>query len=159
MACPYFSPTDPLPWKFWRGRLRPPLGELYDGHCSAGPTQPYRPSTGHLAECCNLGYARGKCDRMPAGGPDAVRFSVTKRAGTADRVIQVIETEGQLDDSDSVEFEASGQVQLSAAGSPAIERQAEAFLRSYLRAAQEPQTRLTLSANVQHTENSSCTPQ
>ncbi len=141
MSCPYFSPADPLPWKLWPGRLRPPLGELYDGECVARPAQPHRPSTAHLAECCNLGYARSKCNRMPADGPDAVRFSIAKDDGAACGVLHIAETEGELTTHGMIELNLDALGKAKRDDRSAIELQAEAFVESYLRAKTKPSTR------------------
>ena len=77
MACPYFTPLEPLPWPLWRNQFRPPLGELYSGRCSALDGEAYEPPEDVLRGSCNMGYARRRCPRIPPGdGPDAVRFAV-----------------------------------------------------------------------------------
>ena len=159
MACPYFSPTAPLPWSLWSGRLRPPLGELYDGECVARGERPYKPTQAHLAECCNLGYARSRCDRVPANGPDAIRFSIVKDDGDMCRIVHIAENEGQLAARGIIELNGRALGRLSEKNRPTIELQAGAFLESYLRADTRPSTRLTPPADVQHTENSSSAPQ
>ena len=45
------------------------------------------PAVPVLIECCNLGYARGECDRLPEGSADAIRLSLA----SADRLLWVIE--------------------------------------------------------------------
>ena len=81
MACPYFSPREPLPWSKWPGKLRPPLGELYAGECQA-VSEPFLPSERLLVDCCNLGYAGTECGRFPSGeAPEAVRFCVSADDG------------------------------------------------------------------------------
>ncbi len=74
MACPWFDPSDPLPWPVWPGRFRPPLGRPYGGFCRAVPGEPYAPQGDLLVMGCNMGYARERCQRVPTKGPDAVRF-------------------------------------------------------------------------------------
>ena len=41
--------------------------------------QSYRPAGQLLVTCCNMGYARGECDRVPADAQDAVRFAYAER--------------------------------------------------------------------------------
>lgn len=87
MACPFFEPDEFLDWSSWPGKYRPPLGRPYDGQCRSVEGNAARPELGHVIRCCNLGYARGKCDRLPSDSADAVRFSLTD----ADTLLWVIE--------------------------------------------------------------------
>ena len=77
MACPFFEPDEPLEWSEWPGTYRPPLGRPYDGVCLSAAGSPFEPGRQLVVECCNLGYARGKCDRVPDDSADAVRFSLS----------------------------------------------------------------------------------
>ena len=53
--------------------MRLPLGQAYQGLCHAANADP---PTGARLKLCNLGYARGRCDRFPpAHDVDANRFS------------------------------------------------------------------------------------
>ncbi len=144
MACPYFSPSKPLPWSKWPGKLRPPLGELYGGECHAR-TEPFLPSERLLVDCCNLGYAGTECNRFPNGeGPDAVRFGLSADDGRTVELAYVVErvhlplrhgtlrycratnTWGELD-GDGLNSDRL------------LARQAEAYLAGYLRSkAEEP---------------------
>ncbi len=73
MACPYFDPGERLPGSSGS------LGDLYTGLCRADSGAPWQPDDRTVADRCNLGYARGRCAHFPAtGGPDSVRFSVSK---------------------------------------------------------------------------------
>ena len=91
MACPYFCPSEPLPWTKWPGKLRPPLGALYRGECRAA-SEPFLPSERLLVDYCNLGYARIECKRFPNGeGPDAVRFGLSADDGRTVVVAYVVE--------------------------------------------------------------------
>src|SRR5438270_4405060 len=74
MACPYFYPAGQIAWPH---APKLPLGDAYNGLCHADPGRPADPDRAALTDCCNLGYARGRCARFPMdAGPDAVRFSV-----------------------------------------------------------------------------------
>ena len=64
-----------MDWPAWRGRFRPPLGRPHSGTCRAEPPNPILPDAELLMDCCNVGYARGRCERVPAAADDAVRFS------------------------------------------------------------------------------------
>ncbi len=69
MPCPYFLPREPLKDTRWAIPPRAPLGVLCSGECHADAPTPAE------HDLCNIGYARGVCDRFPADGPvDAVRF-------------------------------------------------------------------------------------
>ena len=110
-----------------------PLGDVWTGVCRANSEQPWQPDDDRLPTMCNLGYARGNCDRVPADGPDAVRFTISQDQGSTVRVYYVIErnhfpvTHGQLEYS-----RAHGSFPDSPAG-PSVTRQAEAYVASYLR--------------------------
>lgn len=81
-----------MEWSTWTARLRPPLGEPYDGVCRAAD-DPVHPSPEVLRDCCNMGYPSGRCPRFRAEGGDAVRFAIADAGGT--RVIRwVIEAAG-----------------------------------------------------------------
>ncbi|MGA3043246.1 MAG: hypothetical protein ABSF54_20905 [Bryobacteraceae bacterium] len=54
-----------------------PLGDAWSGVCRAGSTGEWQPDLHTLQQLCNFGYAREKCTRVPAAGPDAVRFSIS----------------------------------------------------------------------------------
>ena len=74
LACPCFEPTARLPWSVWPGKFRPPLGAPHEGICRADAALPYRPAGQLLVTGCNMGYARDRCERVPADSPDAARF-------------------------------------------------------------------------------------
>ena len=64
MACPLFLPSTPL-------------GDLYgyfDGECASEQTAAIPPDT--LQRCCNVGYARGVCQRAAQAEADAFRFLI-----------------------------------------------------------------------------------
>jgi hypothetical protein len=104
------------------------------GVCRAVPEAPQEAS----GDCCNLGYARGICARFPeTGGPDAVRFTVSRHEGTVVRIYYVVERDhlpfahGQMEYSTT----AAGFVAPFAAPSETqtLARQAAAYVESYLR--------------------------
>ena len=133
MACPYFLPSEPLPWSSWPAKLRPPLGDLYGGKCQAG-AEPFLPCERLLVDYCNLGYARTECKRFPNGeGPDAVRFSLSADDGRTVEVAYAVEgvhlplRQGRLRYCRATKAWSG----LNAGG--LLARQAEAYLASYLR--------------------------
>ena len=77
MSCPLFEPTERLPWRRWEGRFLPPLGAPHAGLCHAGEVPTAAPDA-DLLDCCNLGYARGRCGRFSGTGPDAWRFTIAR---------------------------------------------------------------------------------
>ena len=79
MACPLFEPTERMSWTHWEGRFRPPLGAPYRGLCHAEP-QPVSPPAAALMDCCNMGYARGRCARFAALEADATRFEIREHS-------------------------------------------------------------------------------
>ncbi len=68
-----------------------PLGDPYEGLCRApgGESQP----TGEvLRECCNFGYARGRCERFPVEEEvDAVRITAWRGPGGSTEFQYVLE--------------------------------------------------------------------
>jgi len=91
MACPYFTPTKPLTDTPPMGRVRPPLGVLYEGVCRIGP-ETATPCDGVVEQGCNFGYAGALCDRLSRNtGPDAVRFSITGDDGRRVRILFTVE--------------------------------------------------------------------
>src|SRR6185312_14557901 len=86
MACPLFIPSSPL------GDLATaaaPLGDLYAGRCAASPGMEIEPDT--LRRCCNLGYARRRCERAAQADTDAVRVLVRADDGRHVQVAWAIE--------------------------------------------------------------------
>src|SRR5437879_2488668 len=71
MPCPFFVPGLPFPGQT---QAAMPLGNLYGGCCAADPASVIPPDV--LRSCCNLGYARGRCDRAAEADADSVRFIV-----------------------------------------------------------------------------------
>jgi hypothetical protein len=110
------------------------LGDAYAGRCQADPAFPAEPDSSTLRDCCNLGYARGKCARFPdAAGPDAVRFAVTADAGDSLRIYWVRERSHEPFDHGPLEYSVAAQAFAASAADPAVERQAAAYVASYLR--------------------------
>jgi hypothetical protein len=131
MPCPYFHPLGQLAWP---NAPRLPLGDAYSGRCEADPALPADPDPTTLRDCCNLGYARGKCVRFPdAAGPDAVRFAVTADAGNSIRIYWVREKGHEPFDHGPLEYSTETRVFSPAAVDTAVEQQAQAYVASYLR--------------------------
>lgn len=71
MACPLFLPCSPIAGFEFETT---PLGDLYDGKCAIDPAAPLTIDV--LTRFCNVGYARGSCERAADAPADAVRFLV-----------------------------------------------------------------------------------
>jgi hypothetical protein len=134
MACPYFYPLQPGTRAVSPRDPMLPLGDAWAGVCRSVPEGPSSPDDAAIRPLCNLGYARGKCSRFPAGdGPDAVRFAITGDYGAGLRISYVVERDhhpfahGRLDYSI-----ATGAFAERPAGET-LERQAQAYAESYRR--------------------------
>src|SRR5262245_5704699 len=92
MACPYFWPVERRAGSYnWREAMMP-LGGVWAGNCLATRDASWTPDDGRLRPFCNLGYARGGCDRFPAANAaDAVRFTITGDDGSTVRLYYVVE--------------------------------------------------------------------
>jgi hypothetical protein len=122
MSCPFFLPASRLA-DFAPGPM--PLGDSYGGECSADPGALIPIDT--LRGCCNHGYARGVCERAAQSEADAARFMI--KADSADSVLVAWAVERNHHPV------AVGTLTLPLAGecSSPLERQARAYVDSYLR--------------------------
>ncbi len=133
MACPYFCPTRRLQAAQWRGRFRPPLGEIYEGECHARPGDVSRPSGELLIEGCNFGYAAGRCGRFPAAdGPEAVRFCVREDAGGVVRLDYAVERAHLPHEHGRAVYDRALNGWTGLREGSLLERQARAYVESYL---------------------------
>jgi hypothetical protein len=123
MACPYFDPGERLPGPGGA------LGDLYSGRCRLGDSSPDAQT---CFDCCNMGYARGRCSRFPLNdGPDAVRFCVSKDGPEAIRILYSIERDHHPFSNGALEFRtATGAF---TAAPEALSSLGAAYVRSYLR--------------------------
>ena len=110
-----------------------PLRDFWAGVCHA-ESAAFEPDERVLHECCNMGYARGKCSRFPSGsGPDTVRFAITADSGQMILVSFATEKDHYPHSHGVLEFSrAAGKFQTANADS-LLEKQAGAYLASYLR--------------------------
>jgi hypothetical protein len=128
MACPWFYPLE---------RLGPaesvlPLVDAWAGECRAPGCDAVRPERSTLLDCCNMGYARAACRLVPAGGPDAVRFSVTRHKGAAVGLCCVVERDYLPFGGAALEFDTQALRFAVPHPDPNLDRQARAYLESYL---------------------------
>src|SRR5262245_23863030 len=92
MSCPYFWPAERRTDSMAPRDVMLPLVDLWTGTCHAFADQPWQPDESRLRRLCNLGYARGVCDRFPSESPsDTVRFTISNDAGAAVHLYFVIE--------------------------------------------------------------------
>jgi hypothetical protein len=132
VACPYF---EPITLRVDAKTLRP-LRNFWSGMCHAESAQPREQSDEHvLGECCNMGYARGKCARFPEGpGPDAVRFALARDADRRILVNFSIEKDHLPYAQGILEYSREAQSFIVSGPNRLIEQQARAYLAGYLRA-------------------------
>jgi len=104
------------------------LGDPHSGACTAEVSEV---TAARVKTCCNTGYARGVCPSFPPGeAPDAVRFGIVSREAGAFRIRYVRERDHHPYDDGVLQIpEAAAQGELPST----LERQARAFLESYLR--------------------------
>jgi hypothetical protein len=136
MACPYFYPVEARAQPGQNAML--PLGDAWAGVCRADPHRPWQPDEAILRPLCNLGYARGNCARFPApnspaGGPDAVRFSVSDDDGACLRIYLVVESDHLPYAHRPLEYSRASGAFLDPPPDETISRQARAYVESYLR--------------------------
>lgn len=133
MACPYFRPTRRLESSEWRSRIRPPLGDPYEGECHACPADIHQPPREQVLESCNLGYASKQCDCFPAEAEaEAVRFCVRSDTGTEVQIDYVFERDHLPVRHGPIVYDRALQCWKGIEGSGLLERQAQAYLDSYL---------------------------
>ncbi|HZT34021.1 MAG TPA: hypothetical protein VFA33_29285 [Bryobacteraceae bacterium] len=130
MACPYFYPVARLDWA--SGATAMPLGDAWTGNCEADPEQPIQPREDALIPLCNLGYAHA-CPRFPRGAPaDAVRFSVIRDQNGLVSICYVLERDHAPVEHGSLVYARGSRTFVAAHPHPRVQRQAEAYLESYL---------------------------
>jgi hypothetical protein len=125
MACPYFYPVARFETSPWSVPPRLPLGDAFSGECRA-PGHSSEPDEACVREICNVGYGRGRCEQFPASSAaDAIRFHVAEDAGESVTIQYVFEKDCWPG--------THGIFERSAAQGGILERQADAFLETYLR--------------------------
>jgi hypothetical protein len=123
MACPYFYPVARFQTSPWSVPPRLPLGDAFSGECRAAENSA-QPDETRVRELCNLGYGRGRCEHFPLNSAaDAIRFHVAKDAGELIEIQYVFEKDCWPGEHGIVHSSLSATLQ----------RQADAYLESYLR--------------------------
>ena len=134
MACPFFLPSSRSSTGAGPQNSTLPLGDSWAGVCRAVPDSPWQPDPAVARPLCNLGYARGRCERFPGGdAPDAVRFTVSADDGRSVRLYYVIERDHHPFAHGPLEYATDSASCTPLPGAELLETQARAYLTSYLR--------------------------
>jgi hypothetical protein len=129
MSCFYFIPGKRRQAE-WVHPQRLPLGDGFEGCCSAPGHEGAQPGDQELKQC-NLGYAR--CPRLPAErAADAVRFGIGRDTGGELEIAYVCELNYLPGSHGTLVFSRPASAWLSAHADARIQRKAECFLDSYL---------------------------
>jgi hypothetical protein len=129
MACPWFSPRQPIPESTTGPAPRTPLGELWSGLCCAQGQDAEAAS-----DACNTGYARSRCPRFPADAPDdAVRFHVAYENGDLIRLQYIYERQWWPAEHGVLEYSRAQRRITAVTGSDLLRQQAAAFAASWIR--------------------------
>ncbi|SRR5581483_2529284 len=132
MACPYFYPAEPMAGSGARHAMLP-LGDIYCGECRADAVHPFLPDHHVLLSCCNLGYAH-ECRQFPAnGGADAARFRIARHSDASLRIDYVLEKNHHPLEHGALEYDVLADRFINGHTNAFVQRQAEAYLKSYLR--------------------------
>jgi len=135
MSCPYFYPVEPRASLGNGQNALLPLGDFWTGQCRATPDEPCQPQDTTLRPLCNLGYARGNCVRFPNSPelPDAVRFIIAGDQGNLLRLYYVIERDHHPFAHGPLEYSKTMGAFSDLPDHQNFERQANAYVESYLR--------------------------
>lgn len=132
MACPFFLPTRKLEDGGWLHPSRLPLGAGWHGQCGAPGHEGAEPTSDELHRFCNLGYAWG-CPHLPKERTaDAVRFCVSRDAGTQLLLQFVCEFDHRPASHGTLEYDLSLRRWMGIHADPRIQRMAECYLEAYL---------------------------
>lgn len=118
-----------------------PLGDCFTGVCRAASPE-WKPDPSIARPLCNLGYARGECDRFPStDGPDAVRFTIASHEGSSLRLYYVLERDHHPFAHGPLQYSLDLQMFTAPALSDSLDAQARAYIASYLRRKSEANSR------------------
>ena len=131
MACPFFYPTVRHDSELWPFRRRLPLGDGFQGQCTAPGHQGETPDESVLRDCCNLGYAC--CPRLPQEREaDAVHFSVASDRDGVIALHWVMVKNHAAASHGQVHFERASRTWLEPNPNPNVQRMAQCYVESYL---------------------------
>jgi len=131
MACPCFYPVERIGQP---GRKSPPgpLGDVWTGICRARPEGEWLPDAVTAQQLCNYGYAGQRCARFP-GGPDAVRFSISKDQDGVIGIHFVVEKDHLPLAHGPLEYSREAARFTLSHSDASVAQQAQAYISSYLR--------------------------
>jgi hypothetical protein len=133
MPCPYFLPEAEIRVEDWGGAPRLPLGAPFRGTCRAS-TAPVQPEPALLRDCCNLGYARGKCRQFPDNSAaDANRFTAFEQETGTLCVTYIVERNYAPASFGVFHYSISARTIADAPADPLLLRQAEEYARVFVR--------------------------
>ncbi len=131
MACPFFYPTVRHDAELWPFRRRLPLGDGFQGQCTAPGHEGTVPDDPAVADCCNLGHA--KCPRLPEEREaDAVHFSIASDSEGVVCLHWVLVKQHAAASFGRLYFERASQVWSNPHPSVNVQRMAQCYLESYL---------------------------
>jgi hypothetical protein len=131
LACPYFIPEKRSESELWLHRARLPLGDGYEGRCSAPGHEDVKLTDEELRLACNLGNAC--CSRLPADRAlDSIRFHVKQDLGSALMVQFCTEREHHPREHGLLQFDAASGTFVAPAAQAQVVRLAQAFVQSHL---------------------------
>ncbi|MGA2992348.1 MAG: hypothetical protein ABSD88_17905 [Candidatus Korobacteraceae bacterium] len=129
MCCFYFIPSKRQP-AGWPHPQRLPLGDAFEGCCSAPGHDGAQPGDEELKQC-NLGYAR--CPRLPVERPaDAVRFGIGRDTGGELEIAYVCELNYLPGIHGTLVFSRAASAWVSPHSDARIQRKAQCFVETYL---------------------------
>jgi hypothetical protein len=132
VACPYFYPVERVDDGTWIKPPRLPLGAPYRGFCQSVDGQRFEPDARGVRECCNTGYARGRCARFPDRAPaDALRFSIEADANGVIEIVFIFEAAWSPARFGRAQW-SEGAIRCEEALDPVLRRQMEIFISNYL---------------------------
>lgn len=132
VACPYFMPTAKFEAIAWPHRARLPLGDGWQGVCTAPGHEDFVPGPDELANFCNLGYARA-CPRLPADRAwDALRFSVARDKDNVVTILYVCERAYRPAAHGTLEYDSALGRWCAPHSDPRLQKMAECYLECYL---------------------------
>lgn len=132
MPCPYFEPqrvaTRPL-----QSTARLPLIEEYDGLCHAHAELTSAPADLRF-RCCNHGYSRGSCERVPvADVRSSARYNVVRRSESTLNVLCIEEQNYAPLRWQAVEYSIASDRLMVEVKDVCLAAQLLAFCRSYIK--------------------------
>ncbi len=110
-----------------------PLGDAWSGVCRAAPGAEWLPDPHTLHQFCNFGYAREKCVRVPAAGPDAVRFGISHDQDGIVRIYWVMEKDHLPFAHGPLEYARAENGFRTTHPDACVAQQAQAYVSGYLR--------------------------